>query len=80
MSESIPWPHRVLQKVIPDFASIAASLTDLTKKQASNLIRWIEQCDITFRRIKELNCLSPILQTPDFSKPFICKQMRQTKT
>lgn len=49
---------------IPDFTSVVAPLTDLIKKQASNIVSWTKQCDEAFNRL----CSS---QTSDFSKPFI---------
>ena len=36
------------RRFIPDFASIAAPLTDLTKKQASNIVTWTKPCDEAF--------------------------------
>ena len=52
-------------------ATIALPLTDLTRKTTPNQVRWDQQCDQAFKRLKELLCSSPILQSPDFSRPFI---------
>ena len=59
------------RRFIPDYATIALPLTDLTRKTAPNQVCWDQQCDQAFKRLKELLCSSPILQSPDFSHPFI---------
>ena len=59
------------RRLIPDFASIAAPLSDLTKKSAPNLVQWSSQCDSAFQKLKELLCSHPVLKSPDFSKEFI---------
>ena len=56
---------------IPEYSSIAAPLTDLTKKSSPNQVVWSAQCDGAFVRLKQLLCSSPILQSPDFTRPFI---------
>ena len=59
------------RRFVPDYSSVALPLTDLTKKTAPNQVRWDPQCDEAFKRLKELLCSSPILQSPDISRPFI---------
>ena len=59
------------RRFIPNYADVALPLTDLTKKKAPNQIRWDEKCNQAFSKLKELLCSSPILQSPDFSRPFI---------
>ena len=59
------------RRFIPDYASVALPLTDLTKKTAPNQVRWDQKCDLAFNQLKQLLCSSPILQSPDFSCPFI---------
>ena len=44
--------------LIPEYSSIAALLTDLTKKATPNQVVWSAQCDDAFVRIKLL-CSSP---------------------
>lgn len=56
------------RKFIPNFADIIAPLTQLTKKNAKFV--WSSTCDESFRRIKELLVTAPILNCPDFEKPF----------
>ena len=53
---------------IPQFASIAAALTDLTQKSSPNKINWTPACD---SKLKQLLCAAPVLCSPDFEKQFI---------
>jgi len=59
------------RKFIPDFATIAAPLTDLTRKNAPNLVSWSPTCEGAFTELKSRMCSSPVLRSPDFTKPFI---------
>ena len=59
------------RKFIPDYASLAAPLTDLTKKTAPNNVCWNVQCEEAFKELKRLLCTSPVLRNPDFSRRFI---------
>ena len=59
------------RKFIPNYAEVAAPLTDLTKKNAPNAVVWTEQCDRAFQKLKKLLCSVPVLNSPDFTKQFI---------
>jgi len=59
------------RRFIANYANLALPLTDLTKKEAPNRIRWTTACDIAFKKLKKLLCSSPLLRSPDFEKPFI---------
>ena len=59
------------RKFIPDYASIAAPLTDLTKKNAPNQVVWNERCEASFKRLKDLLCSASVLQSPDFERNFV---------
>ena len=59
------------RRFIPDYASVAAPLTDLTRKSAPNKVVWSESCEKAFRELKLLLCSSPILRSPDFTRQFI---------
>ena len=56
--------NRLLRRFIPNYASMVAILTDLTKKSASVQVQWSEQCN-------KLKHCSPVLRSPDFQKPFV---------
>ena len=58
-------------KFIPDYATIAVPLTNLTKKNAPNKVVWTEQCNQAWQNLKGILCSSPVLRTPDFSSQFI---------
>ena len=59
------------RKFIANFASIAAPLTDLTKKTAPKKVNWTAKCEQAFQQLKECRCDSPVLRSPDFSRIFI---------
>ena len=60
------------RRFIPHYASLAAPLTDLTRKAASNKITtWSSECNKSFHRLQDLLCQSPVLHAPEFEKPFI---------
>ena len=58
-------------KFIRDYARVAATLTDLTKKAAPSKVVWSDICKTAFTTLKALLCSTPILKTPNFSKSFI---------
>ncbi len=68
---SLLGPDWVLWKFIPQYASIAAPLTDLTKKFAPTSVVWTAECDIAFKKLKSLLCSSPVLYSPDFGEEFM---------
>ena len=59
------------RRFIPDYATVAAPLTDLTRKSAPNIVQWSEACNNAFKELKDRLCGSSILSSPDFLKPFI---------
>ena len=56
---------------IPSYSSIAAPLTDLTKKCAPNSVTWTDSCERAFEELKASMCRSPVLHSPNFDKPFL---------
>ena len=59
------------RKFINNYSSLAAPLSDLTRKDIPNKIPWSDSCDRAFNTLKQILCSNPVLKTPDFSKPFI---------
>jgi len=59
------------RKYVPDFAAIAAPLTDATRKGNQNEIVWNENRDNAFQELKRRISTPPILKLPDVTKPFI---------
>ena len=59
------------RKFIPDYATLAAPLTDLTRKTKPNQVVWTPECAAAFDQLKDSLCSSPVLKSPDWDKPFI---------
>ena len=59
------------RKFIPDYATVAAPLTDLTRKTKPNQVEWTPECAAAFDQLKDSLCLSPVLKSPDWDKLFI---------
>ena len=55
-------------RFIPNYATIAVPLTNLTKKCESERVKWTIECDTAFSQVLLSN---PVLHSVDFSKPFI---------
>ena len=53
---------------ICNMATVVAPLTDLLKKGAP--FEWNERCQVAFTQLKHILCAAPVLQAPDFNKPF----------
>ncbi|XP_073681655.1 uncharacterized protein [Garra rufa] len=56
---------------IPNFSSLAAPLTDLTRKGQPERVQWSPAADDAFQEIKRILTSEPILRAPDFSCPFL---------
>ena len=59
------------RQFIPNFATIAEPLTDLTRKGKPEKLQWEEMHDNAFSKLKGHLTTSPILCLPDFSRVFI---------
>ena len=59
------------RKFIPNYATIALPLTDLTRKNSPNKIEWSSELDAAFGSLKSELCSAPVLASPDFNRPFI---------
>uniref|UniRef100_A0A8C3H6S9 ribonuclease H n=1 Tax=Chrysemys picta bellii TaxID=8478 RepID=A0A8C3H6S9_CHRPI len=59
------------RRFVPDFASIAVPLSDLTKNSQPRQVQWSEQCERAFATLKEQLTREPVLRHPDFTKEFI---------
>ena len=56
------------RRFCPNFAEVAAPLTNLTSGKAKYL--WDPACQEAFNQLKNLLARGPVLQAPDFNKPF----------
>ncbi len=59
------------RKFVKDFASIAAPLTDLTKKECSDKVIWESQHQQAFEALRRAMSEEPVLQGPDYQKEFV---------
>ena len=59
------------RRFIPEFASIAAPITDLTRKKEPKQVKWMEECQAAFVRLKEMLVSNQVLRSPDASLPFV---------
>lgn len=57
------------RRFVPDFSTVIAPLTALTRKNAKFL--WDSNCEEAFKAIKENLIKAPVLSCPDFNLPFI---------
>ena len=58
---------------IPNYSTIAAPLTDLTKKNAPNTVVWGEPQELAFRSLKNHLTSYPVLRLPDMTKQFVLR-------
>ena len=56
------------RKFIKNYGAIAKPLTDLLKKDN---FRWTELALTSFQQLKQVLSTTPVLQLPDFNKPFL---------
>ena len=59
------------RRFIPNYATIAASLTNMTKKLEPEIVNWTTEGIKAFNKLKEILSSSPVMRNPDFSRPFI---------
>ena len=59
------------RRFLPNFSSITACLSDLTKSTAPNIVEWTSDCDQAFRKLKASLSSQPVLANPDYDRPFI---------
>lgn len=60
------------RRFLKDFSSICSPITDLLKgRKKGQSIRWTPEADQAFSEIKRVLTTTPILASPDFTKPFI---------
>ena len=57
------------RRFIPNFSGTASPLSNLLKKGTP--FCWSRECQKSFETLKEALCHQPILQYPDFSRPFV---------
>lgn len=59
------------RRFVPDFSTIVAPISNLIKGRVKKQsVSWSEEADLSLQKIKYLLISTPILSSPDFSKPF----------
>ena len=58
------------RRFIPNFATIAVPLSDLTKASLPNKVKWTPDCEKAFIMLKKALMDKPVLRNPDFQRPF----------
>lgn len=59
------------RKFIPNFATVALPLTDLTRKRTPNKIKWTDDLDHSFKELKGKLLSEPVLRSQDFCRSYI---------
>ena len=58
-------------KFIPNFSTVAAQMTDITKRGCPNKVVWGDAQEKSFTYLKKVLSSSPILRLPDLSREFV---------
>ena len=59
------------RRFVPNFATIAAPLSDLTSKGAPNRVMWEQKHQFAFDQLKRALSTTPVLKAPNFDRTFI---------
>lgn len=57
------------RRFVPNFAAVTAPLTNLLRKEAKWV--WSDECQQVLDQVKSILSCAPVLQAPDFSRPFV---------
>ena len=59
------------RRFVSHFSTIAEPLTELTKSRNSGKVKWIDNCEVTFCKLKGLPMTPPVLKVVEPDKPYI---------
>lgn len=59
------------RQFVPDFASLAAPLFDLTKKEGKARVCWTGETEEAFQNLRNALCREPVLASMNFSLPLV---------
>ena len=54
-----------------EFASKAALITDFMHKEKTARVKWLEECETAFKKLKAMLVTNHVLRSPDMSLPFV---------
>nr|KAG5707621.1 hypothetical protein BaRGS_031003 [Batillaria attramentaria] len=61
------------RRYVPNFATLTAPLSDLTRADRPRKITWTAECDDALRAVQRILATFPVLLIPDLSKEFIVR-------
>jgi len=61
------------RRFVPNYATIAAPLTDLTRSGTPNEIQWGEAQERSFQTLKDKLCCEPVLRLSDMARTFVLR-------
>jgi phospholipid-translocating ATPase len=59
------------RQFIRDNSTIAEPLTNLTKKNAPKIVKWSDEAENAFQKLKEMLTTAALMRNPDFSRTFV---------
>jgi hypothetical protein len=59
------------RRYVPNFATLTAPISDLTKDSKSRSVSWTPACEEALRQIKTVFSCTPVLQLPKLEEPFV---------
>ena len=65
------WDSQGTIVVFSHFATIAELLTELTKGKNPDKVKWTDNCEAAFWKLKELLTTPPVLKVVELDKPYI---------
>jgi len=68
------------RRYIPNCAEIIASISDMTKSHARNVVEWGEKQERDFTLIKQALSKEPILTLPDLDRQFVVQSDASSET
>ncbi|XP_070174729.1 uncharacterized protein [Littorina saxatilis] len=61
------------RRYVPNFATLTAPLTDLTRDDHGKTITWTAECDSALKAVQEVLSTFPVLLLPDLSQDFVVR-------
>lgn len=65
-------------RFVPNFNSLAAPLSHLSRKAQLDRVRWTDETEQAFQALKQALISSPVLWNPDFNLPFTIRTWSST--
>ena len=59
------------RRFVPHFSTIAEPLTELTKSRNPDRVKWTDDCEVAFCKLKEILVAPPVLKVVEPDKPYV---------